>query len=298
MRLRRRTVVAMLAGVALGPVLYYTVYDTAPGRPSVGAARPLTEQEKDLLHDAEELLTHSCMAARGFKTWVVPRRPLPEDRDFPYVVDDVEWASRHGYGSDIQAQRERLRASDPNRRYFAGLSPAQRQRALDALHGRRSARRLEVKTPNGMTVGRIDDGCTAQAQKKLYGDLKVWFRVSTITEALTSLQQRQTTADAEFAKSVKEWSRCMKERGFNYSDPNAARASFMKPGKARPRKTEVRTAVAEAGCARSSGLSSTAQRLEQRYGERLRRTYADDVRTRMRLEVAALERARSIVRNK
>ncbi|GII75414.1 hypothetical protein Sru01_03960 [Sphaerisporangium rufum] len=303
MRLHRRAVTAIVAvGATALVVIFQALDEPAPSRSAAAAAatsaaptRSLTEQEKDLLHDAEDKLMRSCMKARGFDMWAVPRRPLPEDRDFPYVIDDVMWASRHGYGTDIYAQRDRLRRSDPNRRYFTGLPPAERQRALDALHGERSARQLKVRTPNGMTVGRADDGCIAQAQEKLYGDLDVWFRVTTMTDALTEMRGRQVLADTGFAESVKNWSTCMGAKGFRFPDPYEARAAFTKPDKPAARAEEVRTAVAEARCASSSGLSDTIRRLDRQYGERLRGAYSGEVNTRLRLELAALGRAGSLV---
>ncbi|WP_327234041.1 hypothetical protein OG349_08525 [Streptomyces sp. NBC_01317] len=301
MRIHRRAV-AMTAAAAVA--LATVSCGVSDSRPVAGkqptteyGTRPLTEQDKDLLHDAEESLTRSCMASRGFKTWVVPRKPLPEDREFPYVIDDVPWASAHGYGSDIRARRDQLRVSDPNRRYFGGLSPRERERALDALHGEPSARRLEARTPDGATLGRVDGGCTALAQKRLYGDLAVWFRVTTVTDALNKIRYSQVTADTDYADSIRKWSACMRERGSRYADPHEARAAFLDPDKAVPRVREIRTAVTEAECAISSGLSDTARRLDRRYGERLRHEYADEVLTRRRLEAAALERGRSTVRN-
>lgn len=266
-------------------------------RPVVAAGpdRPLTEREKDVLHEAEQLLTRSCMSERGFRTWVVPRVPLPEDRDFPYVVDDARWAGTHGYGSEIQKRRDRIRSSDPNRRYFESLSPDGKKRAADALHGRRGGRRLQVTVPNGMTLARFVDGCTARAQEELYGDLPGWFRASTITNALGDMGRAGVFAEKEFKESVRDWSACMKRRGFRYATPSHARQAFGTPAGTASRKEELRTAVAEAGCAVSSGLSATARRLEQRYGDRLRDEYAGEFETRLRLERAGLPRARLVV---
>ncbi|GII78081.1 hypothetical protein Sru01_30630 [Sphaerisporangium rufum] len=297
MRLRLRSIVILTGGAVLATVSY------PPAQPvsvravhaSIDTLRPLTEQEKDLLHDAEKLLTRSCMESRGFKMWIFPRRPTPEDRDFPYVIDDVQWASRHGYGGDIQARRDQVRASDPNRRYFDGLSPARRQSALDALHGSRSAGRIEVKAPNGMIVGRIDDGCVARAQRELYGDLRTWFRVTTVTDMLKGIGQRQVIADAAFTESTKRWSTCMREKGLDYADPHEARSSYATPGNTAPPDESIRAAVAEAGCAASSGLAATARRLDQKYSARLLQAYRNEARTRMLLEFEALKRARSIV---
>jgi hypothetical protein len=269
-----------------------------PRDPGAAAARPLTERELDLLHDAEERLTISCMAARGFRRWAVPSRPLPEDRDFPYVIDDVQWAARHGYGSDLQARREHLRVSDPNQRYFTSLPAADQRRAVAALNGHRSADRVEVRMPTGATAGRYADGCTSQAQKRLYGDLAAWFRADTLTRALPALRQQQVAQDGEFKAAVKKWSACMRDRGLHYADPYQARAAYTGPSASdttTPQQQEVRTAFAEAECARTSGLTFTAQRLDRQYDARLRDQYQDPFRDQLRLAHAALPRARALL---
>jgi hypothetical protein len=237
------------------------------------------------------------MAAHGFKTWLVPRRPLADAREFPYVVDDVRWASEHGYGSDIAARRERLRLSDPNRRYFADLTPSQQKRALDAYHGAESTKRITAKAPNGLSLSRTDGGCVAQAQKKLYGDLAEWFRVTTVTNALAGIRRQMVLEDAEFKGSVKDWAACMRKRGFSYASPEKARVAFADPHSGVPRKEEKPTAVAEARCAATTGLSQSVRRLEQRYGKRLNDRYANAVQARLRLENEALPHARAIVRS-
>ncbi|GII75830.1 hypothetical protein Sru01_08120 [Sphaerisporangium rufum] len=262
---------------------------------SVDATRPLSERDKDVLHEAEQLLTQSCMSERGFRTWVVPRVPIPEDRDFPYVVDDVLWARAHGYGSEMAGRRDQYRRSDPNRRYFEGLSPQEKGRAADALHGRRGGRQLRVTVPSGLTFARLTDGCTAQAQQELYRDLPRWFRASTITDALAETNRAEVFTEKEFKESVKDWSACMTERGFSYATPAESRRRFDTPAGPAARRAEIRTAVAEAGCAASSGLADTAHRLAQRYDDHLRARYAGEFATRQRLEQAALPRAQAIV---
>ncbi|MGH1553020.1 hypothetical protein ACRAWF_16415 [Streptomyces sp. L7] len=257
--------------------------------PQSTAARPLTEQQQDLLHDAEQRLIQSCMAAQGFRTWPVPRRPLPEDRDFPYVIDDVDWASRHGYGSDLQAQREQLRTNDPNQRYLRRLQPADRQRAIAAYNGeQQSTARLQTRSPLGMTVTRTADGCTAQAQKHLYGDLSAWFRADVVTGALPALRRQQVVADDEFKAAVKKWSACMQKRGLHYTDPAQARAAVTA-------RQEVRTAVAEAECAHDTGFTTVVRRLDRRYDAQLRNRYRAEVSNRLRMENAALPRARALL---
>ncbi|WP_326726402.1 hypothetical protein [Streptomyces phaeochromogenes] len=272
-----------------------------PRDPGTTTARPLTEREQNLLHDAEERLTVSCMASRGFRRWAVLRRPVPEDRDFPYVIDNVKWAARHGYGSDLQARREHLRVSDPNQRYFASLSAADRQRAVAALNGEQSAARVEVRLPTGATAGRYADGCTSQAQERLYGDLTAWFGADMIAGALPTLRQQQVAGDGRFKAAVKKWSACMRDRGLRYADPYQARAAFTgssAPDTAARQRQEIRTAVAEAECARTSGLTATARSLNRRYDARLQKQYQDAVRDRFWLAHTALPRARNLLTTK
>ncbi|WP_215453338.1 hypothetical protein [Streptomyces sp. ATCC 21386] len=293
----QRTALVGISAAAVFVVVSCNV-PQAPRDPPVSAPSSLTEREQDLLHNAEEHLTVSCMAARGFRRWAVPRRPLPEDRDFPYVVDDAKWAARHGYGSELQARRERLRVNDPNQRYFSSLPAADQQRAVAALNGEQSADRLEVRMPTGATAGRVADGCTAQAQEELYGDLAAWFRADMIAGALPALRHQQVSADSEFKAAVKKWSTCMRDRGLGYTDPYQARAAFTRssaPHTEAHQRQEVRTAVAEAQCADTSGLTATARSLDRRYDTRLRERYQDAVRDRLRLAHAALPRARALV---
>lgn len=295
---RRATVVAISAAVVIAAVSCDS--SPLPRAPDAAATRPLTAREQDLLHDAEEQLTVSCMADRGFKRWAVPRRPLPEDRDFPYVIDDVKWAARHGYGSDLRARRGQLRVSDPNQRYFTSLPAADRRRAVAALNGNQSAERVETALPNGATAGRIADGCTAQAQESLYGDLATWFRADMTVQALGSMRQQQVSADAEFKAAVQKWSMCMRDRGLRYASPYEARADFLGSSatKAVARKRrETKTAVAEAECANTSGLATTARSLDRRYDARLRDRYRGTVRDSLRLAYAALPRARAVLTN-
>ncbi|MFJ1600279.1 hypothetical protein [Streptomyces sp. NPDC088261] len=257
----------------------------------------MTEREKDLLHEAEQRLTQSCMRERGFQMWITPRRPILQDRDLPYGLHDARWASVHGYGSAFIAQREKLRKSDPNRRYFTTLSAGDRQRAVDALHGRTRAERLEVVTPTGMTVGRFDDGCTAEAQRQLYGDLRAWFTVSTVARTLDEQRRRQVINDRAFTKAVGTWSHCMKERGFTYDSPGQARAAFMNDGGTRtaPGRKEIRTAAAEVRCADLTGLAATTRLLDERYGDRTRDAHRSVFNKKSQLEKDALTRARALV---
>lgn len=261
---------------------------------SSGVPAPASAAERSLLYDAEQTLVQRCMKRHGYTLSKVPEHPVPEQRDFPYVVDDVAWARRHGYGSDLERQARALRNADPNRRYAQSLGAERRAAALDALHGRRR-NALTVRLPSGAEVGRSDEGCTAEAERELYGDLTAWFRAEAVTQALSGLRRSQVTADPAYADAVRAWSACMRGRGLPHPTPEAARARFLDaPGEATPAE-ERRTAVAEAECAQSSGLSRTVARLRGHYGDELRAEHRSAFRERDRLRREALPRARAIV---
>lgn len=264
------------------------------GPAAVSAPSPVSTAERSLLYDAEQTLIRQCMSRHGFTVREVPEHPIPEHRDFPYVVDDVAWAREHGYGSDLERRARALRDADPNRRYAQSLGAERRAEAMNALHGReRNA--LTVTLPSGVEAGRSDEGCTAEAETELYGDLAAWFRAEAVSQELSGLRRSQVTADPAYTGAVRAWSACMRTRGLPHPDPSAARARFLDaPGEATPTE-ERRTAVAEAECALSSGLSDTVGRLSGRYGDALKAEHHSVFRERDRLQRAALPRARAVV---
>ncbi|WP_051796270.1 hypothetical protein [Streptomyces sp. NRRL S-87] len=258
-------------------------------RSAAPAPRPPTEAELDLLHDARELLLRDCMRAEGFVYRPVPRRPLADARDFPLVVTDVAWARRHGYGGDLRRAAERLARDDPNQRYFRGLDPARRARALVAANGARPDGPT-VRTPDGARLGRSADGCQSDADRRLYGDLARWFRARSTLTSLTALTDDRVAADPDYARALQPWSACMRDRGHAFAGPAAVRDTFPLP-----RGAELPLAVDEAVCARSSGLAGTVERLHRTHELRLHRQYRADVADAYRLQSAALPRARAVV---
>lgn len=260
---------------------------------SLTQERALTATQRSLLRDAEQILVQRCMRRQGFRVWKVPERPVAESKDFPYVVDDVAWARKHGYGSELERRARELRSSAPNQRYLRELPSQRRNAALAALHGQRRTD-LSVELPSGAKVGRSSEGCTAEAETALYGDLAAWFRAEAITQTLSGMRYTQVTTDPDFKKSEKAWSTCMHRQGFRYTRPSQSRNHFLSVPGSDP-KEEVATAVTEAKCANTSRLSATSERLTRKYGEKLRRKYSSVIRDRNRLQKAALPKAREII---
>lgn len=293
-RAELRAATVVLAGTA---VMCLAVTACSGGRHDA-PPRPLTKVEQAALYDAEQLLIQECMEDKGFRIWPVPRDPVPDDRSFPYVIDDVKWATRHGYGSDIQQALTQARTDDLNQVYLRGLLPARRAAALTALNGPRPYHLLAT-VPSGGTMRRSAQGCTARSQAELYGDLAAWFRADAITGALDGVTVSQVIAAPAYKDAVTRWSSCMRGLGFHYASPAQTRPKFLadiQQNAARPVALEVRTAVAEANCAHSSGLSATVKRLDHDAFDRLKRRYRTAVNTHLHMEHAALPKAKSIMR--
>ncbi|MET9470373.1 hypothetical protein ABZY44_37420 [Streptomyces sp. NPDC006544] len=264
----------------------------APAASGERASEPPREPvpaELDLLHTARELLLRDCMRAKGFVYQPVPRQPVPEAREFPLVLDDVDWARRHGYGSDLAAVAERNQRDDVNQHYFESLPADRRVQALLAANGPRTEG-LTARTPDGMEMGRSPEGCQSDADRTLYGDLAGWFQARTTLTSLTSLVSERAGAAPEFSEATRPWAVCMRTAGHDFADPAAVRAALPVP-----RTEEIRLAVAEATCAQSSGLAETASGLSRKFETELRERYRADVNTAFRLQLGALSRARSVI---
>jgi hypothetical protein len=294
---KRATAAAVLGGivlaVALGGCSGQPARGTsAPAPVATGPARPVTEAEAALLYQAQQVLLRDCLRRNGFDWTITPQHPVAEERAFPYAVDDIAWARAHGYGSDVARTIERVRTSDPNRRYAESLTPDRRAAQAVAMYGA-NAGSLTAELPGGMVVRRRDQGCQADAERALYGDLATWYRAERVTETLPSVRQQEVLADPRYAAAVKPWAVCMAKAGRTYPDPaHAHEFPFSGP---HAREQEIATAVAEATCAHSTGFVTAVQALDHDHERAVTDRYRAQVTTTARLQRAALPRARGLV---
>ncbi|MFC8533970.1 hypothetical protein ACFUJY_08430 [Streptomyces sp. NPDC057249] len=264
--------------------------------------RDLTWAERLRISDAAEVLTERCMDRAGFRYWTSARTGLEESRPLDYVNDDVEWAAEHGYGSRIQERTDRAHRANPNGTYRAGLSPRRRDAYDRALDGGRNAALLTAEVPTATGTGRISKrlgGCSAQAEKKLYGDPATWFRVHKTVSNLTSLYVPRITRDEKFTAALADWSRCMDRAGHPYPDPPAAQEAVARRAAELPGDeafaAEKRVAVAEARCARESALAAVTRERERHYRAALPDRYREQIDVHRRLERQAYARAAAVI---
>jgi hypothetical protein len=250
--------------------------------------------DADTLHAAEQVLLRDCMVRAGFEYQITPASAVPDQRTFPYVIDDVAWAQRHGYGTDIQRSLTALRAADPNQRYFRSLPAARRAAALVAANGARPTG-LVAKDPQGGVMTHSDQGCQADVDRELYGDAQAWFQAKVTAQAMSPMKVERVTADSRFTTATAGWAGCMRSAGYHYDNPAKAREALPPPEKPLPFAGERRMAVTEAQCAVSSGLSATAKALDTQYELELHRQYSHDLGIESALKQAALPRARDVL---
>ena len=267
--------------------------------PDANAARPagvpvITQADEDLLARAEQIMLRDCMARRGFRYQVLPEHPVPDYRQFPYVIDDPAWAARNGFGTALKRRLAKLSAASPNKAYFRQLPRERRAAALAAANGP-VPEGLSATAPSGITAHRSDEGCTSEGEREIYGDLQRWFEIGTVTRELPPMWRQRVAADPAFRQAQARWARCLRAAGYPYDTPAELHAALAgdRPG---PARSEIPAASAEAACAASSGFGATARELDGRHAAAVRARYREEVEDKARMQYAALPKAREVVR--
>ncbi|MCX4906001.1 hypothetical protein [Streptomyces sp. NBC_00878] len=265
---------------------------------SRGQARELTDAEQVLLQRAEALLVKKCMEAEGFKYWLGWLPTVDDLKGGGYVLTDVGWAKKHGYGSRLKDKLQDVQRDDPNSAYANALPKEERVRYSKTLEGGPSSGMLTAELPAGGTVQTPRDSCQADAKGRLYGNFETWFRAEKTATNLSALYVPDLIKDKRFVNAVKDWSACMREAGHDYADPPEIRERLSKVTKGLSTEkafaAEVDLAVAEATCATETPLADTARTLQTEYRDKKLQRYGDDIATYQRMRLDALARAEDI----
>ncbi|MFJ7587337.1 hypothetical protein ACIQZO_08040 [Streptomyces sp. NPDC097617] len=292
----RRGWIAAASLAACGALLTVAAWTGLP-RDDAGRRAPVRAvdtAELELLHTAGELLVQDCMRAQGFSYWPVPRVPHPDYRDFPYGVDDADWARGHGFGRGIERLLDEQAASGPAGQYVRGLSDGQRDAMGAALLGPES-KGLEVRSPLGGTLSHSDRGCVTESWRTLYGDARAWYSSSETANQLTAVRTGRVNQDPAFGRALAAWSECVGGRGFPAAHPVRQREEQLARTGPGAEAQDVPMATAQAECARSTGLADTTRDLHERLSERIRAENGAVFDAMRRMQVAALPTARDVV---
>jgi hypothetical protein len=273
-------------------IMFAGCQDTAGPPP-----REISKSELDQLDEAEAKLTAQCMRQRGFELYV-KERPEPR-REFPYGNADPGFARQHGLGFDTGTIAQAV-ANNPNKTYVDKLPASRRHEYAEALDG--ASLDLSVTAPNGYTAQKSSQGCVADAQRRLYGDLERWFRVSTLVEQLANEVSQSVHADSRYRHAVEEWARCMATRGYIAASPGALRAQYESAAEQRRDErgepgpiplNEISAALAEVHCANRSDLPQVGSAVFAEHHAAVQTRHRELIDEQSRLQMAALDRAAS-----
>jgi hypothetical protein len=159
---------------------------------------------------AAENLIRDCMKTQGFE--YVPQDPRAQEAALVggQILSEKDFEKQYGYGiTTLYEQRRKLAVAGPNKAIRDSLSEADRKAYDKALHGNDPTATFYEALDTG-DFSRLG-GCLKTATDKVFGGADV---VETLSAKLDELDEK-IRADARMVKAVKDWSACMREKGFD-----------------------------------------------------------------------------------
>jgi hypothetical protein len=163
-----------------------------------------------LKQTAAENLIRDCMKTQGFD--YVPQDPVAQQAALVggRNLSKEDFEKEFGYGiTTLFEQRRQLAVAGPNKAIRDSLSEADRKAYDAALHGDDPG----ATFADALDSGDYSDlgGCIKQATDQVFGGSEL---LSTLSEKLDELDQKMR-ADARMVEAVKDWSACMRQKGFD-----------------------------------------------------------------------------------
>ena len=157
-----------------------------------------------------ENLVRDCMKTQGFD--YVPQDPVAQQAALVggRNMSKEDFEKQYGYGiTTLFEQRRQQAVAGPNKAIRDSLSEADRKAYDDALHGDDPTATFADALDSG-DYSRLG-GCIKTATDKVFGGADV---LSSLSDKLDELDQKMR-ADARMVKAVKDWSACMRTKGFD-----------------------------------------------------------------------------------
>jgi hypothetical protein len=157
-----------------------------------------------------ENLIRDCMKTQGFD--YVPQDPVAQQAALVggRNMSKEDFEKQYGYGiTTLFEQRRQLAVAGPNKALRDSLSVADRKAYDHALHGDDATATFADALDTG-DYSRLG-GCIKTATDQVFGGADV---LSGLSAKLDELDQKER-ADARMVKAVKDWSACMRTKGFD-----------------------------------------------------------------------------------
>ncbi|ANP50093.1 hypothetical protein J2Z21_001204 [Streptomyces griseochromogenes] len=205
--------------------------------------------------------------------------------DSPYGVDDPDRAAEHGYRN-----RKQEDSSQPLE------WPADQYVALTGTFDSGDSHRAHGHPiPEG--------GCLGQATRRLYGSPPKAAKANGVRLTGTSSlplelwyeSYKAARKDPAWKKAERTWSACMKEKGFRYSDPDAASLDSAWFRTQKPSDRERETAAADARCKLDSDYITTVHAVEARAQKTAIGKHKKDLDAVRAAQERAVENARKVI---
>ncbi len=181
------------------------------------AAQAQAEQEQRKI---EELVA-ACMANEGFEY-------IPVDHSmggFEFAFDEEEFVREQGfgittwYGNEEQFFQRDEEFVDPNQDIVEAMSDSERDAYYEALHGPPDQGEPQIDPETGEEYYEWEgfgEGCFGRAEEQVYGvQQEMWTELGPLMEEMWERIQ----ADPRVLEANADWSACMADRGFDYTDP-------------------------------------------------------------------------------
>lgn len=219
---------------------YWSMFDTMGD---------MTPQEQQAFYDeqtrAQEELIAQCMADQGFEFnaegsagYTMVGGEAAED-DGP-AWGTVEYAEQYGYGAftwygeEDQGMGEVEEWTDPNADVIAAMSESELTAWYEALYGGSTEQEWDPDADMEEYEWNWEDGgCTGWAQHESEQNnpqTQLWSlmedpRFADLFEQMNAVYEQSLT-DPRTVELNAQWSSCMADAGFTFTDPNAAQQSF------------------------------------------------------------------------
>ncbi|MEX2134585.1 MAG: hypothetical protein WEB67_10625 [Acidimicrobiia bacterium] len=274
----------------------------------VSFAIRLGPDDADFLNLAEEQLISRCMAERGFQYEVIsaPIDPADLERRYRLPNGDVAAAEANGYGLRDAFEKtssndfsDQPGPTDANGRHVASLTPEQQKEWMEALHGT-GKEVLVTEASDGIEQYIFTDGCVANMEATLYGDLEEFFRITGVIGLAGREVYERMVADPEWVETQEHWQSCMSGRGyavFDLEDPidqaNDVYLSGIPVAEAHAHDIEI--AIDDSKCAAEVGLGAKYRALVQRYETEYATSHEADLIVLQELQQRAVVRAKELL---
>lgn len=245
-----------------------------------------TVGEQQRIDRALDTAVGDCMRRRGY-TYATPTSGSPPNRepDNPYGLLDPTTVGRTGYGIVPATVRDREHpppADATDRGYVEALDGTERSQ-------------VEIALPGGPAITIARDGCEAGSRAAVFG--ADWDRLYYTVQSLSNMVIEKTQADAAVTAAVAQWSACVRKQGYPAATLDDLRMSIQKGAEAATTddqtravaRTELKTAVVDAGCQERVGLRPIVRRAQaQAEQDVLTDAYRRDLHTLRQREQAVL----------